>query len=203
VKRKKRVILFDFDGTVIDTMNQYADIASEIISKYTHLTREEAREKYLETSGRSFDKQLEIMGIDNSVSQKIYREFIEAKRRLLKNMKIPENVVNFIEKLKKEGLATAVSTNNECPLVQMIEGINVFDIILCYDGKTHEKGEPHLRTLLQKEATSLDNIIFIGDSPYDIRTYSALGVKCFRTRGLYNQREQERIYRIIMEEING
>ena len=46
-----RLIVFDFDGTLVDTMEAYAEKASELIEKFYGVPREKARKMYLETSG--------------------------------------------------------------------------------------------------------------------------------------------------------
>jgi len=55
----KVVILWDWDGTLADTMPDHADLAAICINAHFGMNIPEAREKYLNTAGISFDRQLE------------------------------------------------------------------------------------------------------------------------------------------------
>ena len=55
----RKVIAFDFDGTLIDTMSSLADIAAAVINEYHGLAVEMARELFLRTSGRPFAEQIQ------------------------------------------------------------------------------------------------------------------------------------------------
>ena len=186
---KARIVLMDFDGTIIDTMNLYATHAATLISKATGMSLEEARRFYLSTAGRSFRDQLRLAGVAEENIEEIARRFESFKTKLLEKIKLSPNVIEKINSLRKQGLKVYLSTNNECIVVsRMKELYNAFDGVLCYD-KEHGlwKGEPHLRFLLEKENTSIEDVVFIGDSDYDLDLYSSLGVKVLRTRGLWRE----------------
>ena len=62
MKSRKKAYLFDFDGTLVDTMGGFADIAGRVINGFhPHISFEAARRRYLETSGIPFFQQLEII----------------------------------------------------------------------------------------------------------------------------------------------
>ncbi len=184
--------MFDLDGTVIDTMGAYARLAAKLLSEKEGFPYDQALRRYLETAGRPFVDQLRIMGVEGDEAEHIYREFIEAKKKVLAGARVNEEVRRFVNELVEAGIVTAVSTNNECEVVSKIEGLDVFHVILCFDGRRHRKGREHvatLKTLLRE----IDEIVFVGDSPYDIELYSSLGLKTMRTRGLFIEGEIERV----------
>ena len=193
----KRILMFDLDGTIIDTMNIYAEFASKLIEKETGLNKNYVKKVYLDTAGMDFYSQLKIMSIDERKRGKIYTEFIERKDKLLSKTSLPENVKDFIIKLREIGFKTILSTNNECRVVKKIEGINVFDEVLCFDGKGMRKGKPHLNYVKIRYKARADEILFIGDSTYDLIIYSKHNIETVKTRGLFREDETERIYRII------
>ncbi|MGC8678370.1 MAG: HAD family hydrolase [Fervidicoccaceae archaeon] len=196
---KIKAVLFDFDGTVIDTMKEYAEMAAEIISKEIGIEKKEAKRVYLSTAGRDFLSQLRLMGIEGERALKIYSEFLEEKKKILNSKEISHHAVELMKELKRKGMIVAVSTNNECELVFSIPGINNFDEVLCFDKKQFKKGTAHLSALMLKYHLKKEEILFIGDSDYDIETYSQLGIKCLKTKGIFNEREADRI----LEEIES
>ena len=67
----KKAIVFDFDGTLVDTMQIFADVASRLIFEHYGLDKDAARQKYFETSGLPFCKQIEIIFPGHSSNEKV------------------------------------------------------------------------------------------------------------------------------------
>jgi phosphoglycolate phosphatase-like HAD superfamily hydrolase len=57
--KSKIVVMWDWDGTLADTMPDHADLAAMCINAYFGMSIPEARVKYLDTAGVPFDHQLE------------------------------------------------------------------------------------------------------------------------------------------------
>lgn len=195
--KRKKVVLLDFDGTVINTMKEYAVLASELISKYTGMNKDLAYKLYLETAGMDFPSQLKYIGIDGSLAKKIYIEFVEGKRNIVKSKEISQHAKTFVLKLKELGIRSSLSTNNECELVNSINGIEIFDLVLCFDGISFRKGTQHIEKLMNVFGIGKDEIVFIGDSDYDIKVYSSIGISSIKTSGLFSEEEVERLLNII------
>lgn len=196
---KIKAVLFDFDGTVIDTMEKYANAAASILSEEAKIEAEVVKKLYLSTAGMDFPSQLLKMNIDSNLIEKIYHKFIEEKKKILEGEKISPYALELLRELKKRGKIVAVSTNNECGLVEKIAGIEDFDEVLCFDGRDFRKGEKHLNALLSKYGLKKDEVVFVGDSDYDIITYGKLGIRCLKTRGIFDEEEEEKI----LEELSG
>lgn len=200
---KIKAVLFDFDGTVIDTMVYYAEIASKILKEECGLDQDFAKRLYLSTAGRDFPTQLKLMGISGEKANRAYKRFLEEKKLVLRKSEISRYAIELIEKLKAMGLVTAVSTNNECHLVRMVRGIERFDEVLCFDGREYRKGLPHLLTLLGKYRLKEEEVLFIGDSDYDIEIYSKLGIRSLKTKGIFDEDEVNKILKEIQRMDDG
>jgi phosphoglycolate phosphatase-like HAD superfamily hydrolase len=192
------LVLFDLDGTIIDTMGKYAEIAAELISKYTTIPKEEARRRYLQLSGRPFRDQLKLMGIDERILEEIAREFERKKIDILAHSSPQPIVYDRINRLKRAGLKTALSTNNECHLVKLVKWMNkVFDFVLCHDPRLGlRKGLPHLERL-ESMGFRRCEIIFVGDSDYDLEVYKPYNIRAVRTKGLW--KDNDRTVDLILE----
>jgi len=185
--RKPRVVLLDFDGTVIDTMHEYAEKAAHLIAEATGLPLEEAHKLYMETAGRAFREQLRLVGVPEGLVEALAREFETYKKGLLARARLDPLVVERIEKLRRAGLRVYLSTNNECEVVGSNRELTAhFDGVLCYDKERGLfKGRPHVELVKRVEGVEPGEIVFIGDSDYDIQLYEGLGVRTVRTRGLW------------------
>ncbi len=181
-----KVVLLDFDGTVVDTMGEYARLAAPLIARALGVSLEEARRLYLATAGRSFRDQLRILGVKEV---EVYaREFEELKKPLLASLVLNALVVERIRRLREAGLKVYLSTNNECRVVEANRHLtSLFDAVLCYDEERGlRKGREHLEEVMRREGVSVEEVVFIGDSGYDIELYSSLGVRAIRTKGLWD-----------------
>jgi len=199
LKNQKCILLFDFDGTVIDTMNLYADLAAEIVSKHTKFTYDIVRKKYLETAGRPFIDQLGLIGVEEDIREILYKLFVSEKEKILYKASLDMEALELIRHLREKGYFVALTTNNECELVRKVKGIEEFHLVLCFDGKKHRKGKDHLETIKRILGKDLkQKLLFIGDSTYDMKIYGELGIKTLYTKGIFNEEERLRI----MEEIS-
>jgi len=188
-----RVALLDFDGTVVDTMNIYAVWVAENAKKCVGVAPEEAKKLYLQTAGMPFKEQLLLMGATEDCADFLTEDFVKFKKELLKKITLNACVKMFIEGLRSQQVVTALSTNNECESLKDSPLILEFHLVLCYDGKGHKKGRPHLETL-KRIFGDTASVVFIGDTDYDIRTYSQLGIPSIKTAGLFNCDEARRVF---------
>lgn len=172
-------------------MNEYADAVAEIVSPVLGLDKETVRQRYLSTSGRPFREQLRLMGVPSDKIEDLAKEFERRKIEILNKHRPNKNVWERINKLRNHGIHIALSTNNECHLIEEIPWMNeLFDIVLCHDPiNGFSKGEPHL-SKLEELGYSREKIIFVGDSDYDLEIYAPYGVKSVKTIGLWRQEDE-------------
>ncbi len=199
-----RVVLLDFDGTIIDTMGLYTVEAARLISMYTGMSLEEAETLYRSTAGMPFRRQLEMAGLRGGKVEEAARRFEEWKKSLLSRLRLDNRVIEAVSSIKGLGFKVYLSTNNECSVISGLSLDRVFDGVLCNEpGRGFEKGEPHLREVMRREGVEACSIVFIGDSEYDIRLYRGLGVRVIRTNGLWRDEGVVRRLAWLKEECEG
>lgn len=190
------IVLLDYDGTVIDTMGIYAKWVGKRLKGLLSLSEREIEDIYLRTAGRPFIEQLYIMGLSEHIAREIADEFTKYKIEVLRELDVNDCVKSFVNALASKGFVVALSTNNECASIRISPSINVFHLVLCFDGLSHRKGSEHLRTLvwLFGEKTK---VVFVGDTDYDVNVYSGLGLQAIKTEGLFKCDESDRILKTI------
>ena len=166
---KTRALLFDFDGTLVDTMEGFADIAGEVIHQFhPEISYEEARRRYLETSGVPFFQQLEIILPGNPANSKKAAIFEETKKEGFFRSTFSEEVRFVITQLRERGMLVGVSSNNFQYLIEQFierEGLQ-FDIVLGFKNG-FEKGKHHFEYVLHHFHLKKDELTFVGDSLKD------------------------------------
>jgi phosphoglycolate phosphatase-like HAD superfamily hydrolase len=165
----RRAYLFDFDGTLVDTMQGFADIAADVISTHhPEISFDEARRKYLETSGNPFFKQLEMILPGDPLNSKMSANFEERKIDGFFKSSFSDDVRYTIESLRARGDIAGVASNNFQELIDRFverEGL-VFDIVLGFR-EGFEKGKQHFDFVIDRFSLERSDLTFVGDSLKD------------------------------------
>ena len=188
---KTRALLFDFDGTLVDTMEGFADIAGEVIHQFhPEISFEEARRRYLETSGVPFFQQLEIILPGDPTNSKKAAIFEETKKEGFFRSTFSEEVRFVITQLRERGILVGVSSNNFQYLIEQFierEGLQ-FDIVLGFkDG--FEKGEHHFEYVLHHFQLKKDELTFVGDSLKDAEKAISNGIAFIGLCGTFTKEQ--------------
>ena len=100
IKLRKKAIIFDFDGTLADTMTFLTDVAAHLLVKNYKLSEQEARKKYLETSGLEFAAQVDLMFPNNPKNSKVVAAFEKRKREGVLDHRLFPDVKPALSNLK-------------------------------------------------------------------------------------------------------
>jgi len=189
-----KMIVFDLDGTLIDTMEDYAEKASELMEKHYGTPKDLAYKLYWQTSGLPFREQLEILFPNNEKNEYVSELFEKWKKNYLEaHGDLPEEVRSVFEKIKTKGIKIAVSSNNLQEYVDELTKDWNIDIALGYRGKSFKKGEPHFRFLEEKFGINRSEMIFVGDSLNDARLSKASKVKFIALLKKFSEEEFKKI----------
>ena len=185
----KRAFLFDFDGTLVDTMGGFADIAGRVINEYhPEMSFNEARANYLKTSGAPFFQQCEILFPGHHDNEKMVKIFEEEKQEGFFSQTFSEDVRNGINALRGRGDIAGVSSNNFQTLINKFidrEGL-VFDVVLGFD-KGFQKGKDHFEYVMKRFLLSREELTFIGDSLKDAEKAFANGINFIGKCGTFKR----------------
>jgi phosphoglycolate phosphatase-like HAD superfamily hydrolase/phosphatidylglycerophosphate synthase len=192
-KRLKKMVVFDFDGTLVNSMEQFADIASEVIKKYYGVPLAEARAQYLRTSGLPFFQQLETLFPGNANNSIAAAEYEEKKKDGYFDRPVFDDAAKAIKALRADGIKVAVSSNNFQDLVdQFVKQKNItFDEVLGYRDN-FAKGEDHFRHIEKTHGIDRRDITFVGDSLKDGERAVQSGVQFVAREGTFARSEFNR-----------
>jgi len=192
----KKGYLFDFDGTLVDTMEGFADIAGEIMNKnYPEISFDIARRKYLETSGVPFHQQLEIIFPSGKNNAAMSEEFEERKKEGFFKSKFEIDVKKCINGLRDRGDLAGISSNNFQTLIEeFVEKENLeFDIIMGYVNEEFQKGKDHFDHFLDKYGMDRNDLTFVGDSMKDAEKALNNNLKFIGVTGFFKEKDFKEI----------
>ncbi len=165
-----KVCAFDFDGTLVDTMGEFANIAADVMQKNYGIPFAEGRARYLETSGIPYFQQLEIIRPDGEHNAKCAEAFEARKVEGFFDAAPSEETLKGLDLLRSAGIGLAISSNNFQHLVDaFLERHRLpMELALGFDADTaSEKGAPHFKQVMRHFKVTASEILFCGDSLKD------------------------------------
>lgn len=184
---RPRAVLFDLDGTLIDTMPAFADVAAAVMHKHHGIDPVVGRKAYLDTSGIPFFKQLEVIAPGDSRNAAAAAQFEREKIEATLEVRPSAETLAGLAELRRVGCRIAVCSNNfqdqvdkfveQCP--------GIVDLALGF-GEGMAKGEPHFDRACQTFGLSRADLLFVGDSLTDAKLALAAGVAFVARLGTFD-----------------
>ena len=188
-----KACVFDFDGTLIDSMMSFADTAAVVMERFFGLDLDVGKRRYLETSGSPFRHQLEEMFPGDRRNDESAEVFESRKMAAITPESFFPETREVIETLRGGGVLVAVSSNNFAENVKRLlhEGDIPVDMMLSYHPGFH-KGEPHFSMILKRWQLKRSDILYIGDSIKDARWSKEYGVDFASKTGTFPRERFEK-----------
>jgi phosphoglycolate phosphatase-like HAD superfamily hydrolase len=186
-------ILFDLDGTLVDTMSAFADVAADVMAKIYGLPLANARRLYLQTSGIPFCQQLEVIFGETTENQTASDEFERRKHDIAASARMDDVTVVGLEALRGRGISLVVSSNGMQEHVDHFAARydGLFDLALGFGGGL-AKGEPHVGAVCRAAGVNRSLLAFVGDSLRDGELAVECGVRFIGRTGTFERSAFER-----------
>ncbi len=188
-----KTIIFDFDGTIADTLLLTVRIANQLAAEYgfKKITGKDILRLRDKTYTDIF-KELRALGISLLRLPFILKE---GKDRMTKQIafckpfaRLPETLMF----LKKEGFRLGIITSNLKKNVELFlqkNNLRVFDFIYC-DNSAFLLGKGNkLKKLIEKNRWRHDEVIYVGDEVRDIEAAKEAGIKIISVGWGFNSKE--------------
>jgi phosphoglycolate phosphatase len=187
---KPRAVLFDLDGTLIDTMPAFADVAAAVMHAHHGIDPVAGRAAYLETSGIPFFKQLEVIAPGDARNAAAAAEFERKKIEATSDVVPSDDTLAGLASLRQLGCRIAVCSNNFQDQVDkfVVQCPGIVDLALGF-GEGMAKGEPHFDRACEVFGLTRSQLIFVGDSLTDAKLALAANVRFVARLGTFTAAE--------------
>ena len=206
---QKFTILFDLDGTLIDTAPDLMNAHNHVMKKFGYETRstDEIRNlvgKGAESMiGRSMWNQAkkELKKIDDKeIKSQMVKEFIDYYGKNIANeSKLIKGVEEFLVWCKKNNISMAVCTNKTehlaVDLLKQIKIYDYFEYVAGYNTFEYCKPDPrHLTSIVEILQGDVKKTIMVGDSETDAESAKAANMPFILVEGGYTDQNPDEIY---------
>ncbi len=176
ISKNIKAIVFDLDGTLINSSLTVLDILNQIRRKYLNKKKINLKKisKFLSIGGKILIKKtLQIKKEKEIISYlKIFRHIYLSKK--FNTQDIFPNVINFLKRLKKKNIKIIICTNKNSKLVKKIVNESPFrkyvNFFVTSDMvNSYKPDKVFLDFIFKKTNISKDNLLYIGDSQIDLK----------------------------------
>ena len=201
--KQKLTILFDLDGTLVDTAPDLINAHNHVMKKFGYPS------KSIDELKNAVGKGAKAMmakdngkwkWFDEKIQNEMTDEFISFYgKNILKESLLINGVKNFLEWCKNRNISMAVCTNKtEHLAVDLLQKIGIYDFFEYVSGyNTFEYCKPDPRHLI-KTIDILDGdknkSIMIGDSETDANAAKAAGIPMILLKYGYTEKRSDEIY---------
>lgn len=165
-----RAVIFDFDGTLADSMPFLERIGVQVMTEHYPVSFDEATTLYRSTTGLPYEQQIKLNFADNEQNEAAISEFEKLKIDRIFDQELFPDAEATLNRIKGMGMDVFVSSSTFQPTIEEYfkrKGLaGVFVEILGYR-PGFEKGAHHLNHVKSRYGIPLDEVVFVGDSLKD------------------------------------
>lgn len=187
--RKNTYIIFDFDGTIADTLETIATLYNAIAADYNcNEVNYDDKERFRSMNTQNFLHECGIPLIKiPTLSIKIKKEL----KKEIKNIKPIPGMIEVLHKLKKLGFKLGVLSSNSVANINLFLQHNtlenVFDFV--HSGKNIFGKDKTLSKILSKYKIDKSNVIYVGDETRDIDALKRIKIPIIAVSHGFNSHE--------------
>jgi phosphoglycolate phosphatase len=206
---QKYTVLFDLDGTLVDTAPDLMNAHNHVMKKYGYPTKSthEIRSLVGQGAGAMLGRSIwgqakkEFSKINNQkVKDEMVKEFVNFYgKNIVNESTLINGVKEFLEWCKKKKISMAVCTNKQEHLaVDLLKKIGIndyFDYVAGHNTFDYCKPDPrHLTSVIEILGGDIKKSLMIGDSEADANAAMAASIPVILLENGYTEKNTNEIY---------
>ena len=206
---QKLTILFDLDGTLVDTAPDLMAAHNHVMKKYGHETKTTEDIRKLVGQGAASLIGRSVWGqakkefgkiTDDKIKKEMVSEFIDYYgKNIVVESKLFDGVLNFLEWCKKTNISMGVCTNKQDYLaINLLKKIKInhfFEYVAGSNTFDYCKPDPrHLTDVVEIMQGDVSKTLMIGDSETDANAAKAAEIPVILLENGYTEKNTTEIY---------
>jgi len=183
------LVVFDLDGTLIDSRRDLADAANALIVERGGAPLEVDRIASMvgEGAAKLVMRAMKAANLTRDDLDAALARFLELyDERLLAHTRLYDGTRDMLETLRARATLAVLTNKPQRPTERILDGLGIapfFTHVVGGDTAHGRKPDPAgLRYLMSAAGAAVDGTTMIGDSAIDLRTARAAGVRCCLVR---------------------
>lgn len=191
---KYKTILFDLDGTLLDTLEDMTDALNRIMRQYDLPERSLTEVRSFVGNGARRLIELSAAGVDGEKLERILADYKADydQNYLIKTAPYP-GILELLETLRQSGAKTGVVSNKPDSTVQELSAAlfqNLTDVAVGEKAGIRRKPAPDtVLAAMEKLGSRPEETVYVGDSEVDIATAKAAGIPCISVTWGFRDRD--------------
>jgi len=206
---QKLTILFDLDGTLVDTAPDLMTAHNHVMKKFGYSTRSVDEIRNLVGKGASVLIGRSIWGsakkefskiTDDKIKNEMVKEFINFYgKNIVKDSKLIKGVLEFLKWAKSKNISMGVCTNKQEHLaIDLLKKIEIYDYFeYVAGGNTFEYCKPdprHLTSIIEIMNGDIKTSLMVGDSENDADAAKSADIPMILVEDGYTDKKVEQIH---------
>lgn len=192
---KYKLVIFDLDGTILDTLDDLTDSLNNCLAKSKLPLRTKTEvESFLGNGIRRLVQCGVPEGTKKDITETVYHDFLQYYQAHCEDKTRPyDGILELLKLLRTNGFKTAVVSNKADAAVQKLceKFFNgLFDVAIGERENVRKKPEPDsVNEVLKQLKVSCNDAVYIGDSEVDIQTAKNANMHCITVEWGFRKRE--------------
>jgi HAD superfamily hydrolase (TIGR01549 family) len=166
-----KTIIFDFDGTIVDSTKLLCE-SLNLVAK-NHGYKEIDMKAFKEKPIRELKDEMKISFLKLPF---ILREFKRNYKKKMMEVKLFKNIIPILKRLSKNNSIGILTTNDEDVVNKLLgKNIELFDFVYCGSGVFGKSSI--LKKIIKKHNLDLDDTFYVGDETRDIEAAKKVNIK--------------------------
>jgi len=206
---QKYTILFDLDGTLVDTAPDLMNAHNHVMKKYGYPTKstEDIRNLIGQGAGALIGKSIwgqakkEFHSVnDLKIKEEMSKDFVTYYgKNIINESTLINGVIKFLKWCKSKNISMAVCTNKQEQLaIDLLKKIGIYDYfeyVAGHDTFNYCKPDPrHLTSIIEILDGDINKSLMIGDSETDANAAKAAEIPVILLENGYTEKNTNEIY---------
>ncbi len=206
---QKLTVLFDLDGTLVDTAPDLMSAHNHVMKKFGYNTKSVKEIRNLVGKGAAVLIGRSLWGTakkefskitDDKIKNEMVKEFINFYgKNIVKDSKLIKGVLEFLKWAKSKNISMGVCTNKQEHLaIDLLKKIEIYDYFeYVAGGNTFEYCKPdprHLTSIIEIMNGDIKKSLMVGDSENDADAAKSAGIPMILVEDGYTDKKVEQIH---------